>query len=439
MVERKERTQDENRRDNMASETSFKGGSEVAVVAYLVSTVQTDPLAVEKFFAAFPQVTTPYELWKPLEAKYATGDNNEKQRVLEVLKIWLEKEFKRDFLDQKRKSPVFKALCDFLKSSAVNAETSNKYKLLMIRGAATVRKLTPEIVTASTSLSQLPAATVAIPTLPPAGTKLFPPFGPPGALAGPSGGNSNDKIDFNELDAEELAKHLTMTEFDIFRTIKSSEFHHLNWKQADPAIRSRVAPNIIKMVDRFNSVSYWVATEIVMQTDIRQRVNAFKKFVAVTEHLRAMGNFNGLMEIIAGLNMFSVQRLKKTLEAIPSRCTAVLAEMDTLMENKYNYGAYRSQLNTLLERGEPCVPYLGICLRDLLMIDEGNPDRLPDKGLNFEKLQLIGDVIVQVKTFQQNPYPYKENALYTNFLKKLLILPEEMLYKQSLVCEPVTR
>ena len=53
-------------------------------------------------------------------------------------------------------------------------------------------------------------------------------------------------------------------------------------------------------------------TEIVNQEDPKNRVNTLKHFISVVNHLMTLNNFNGCMEIIAGLGNSAVNRMKKT-------------------------------------------------------------------------------------------------------------------------------
>jgi hypothetical protein len=78
----------------------------------------------------------------------------------------------------------------------------------------------------------------------------------------------------------------------------------------------------------------------------------------------------------------------------------------------------------------------GIYLRDLTFIDEGNADRADDL-INFEKLVMQGDTILQVAKWQRNgPYHFKPDAERQLSLTKLLVLPEDILYKKSEAIEP---
>ena len=75
-----------------------------------------------------------------------------------------------------------------------------------------------------------------------------------------------------------------------------------------------------------------------------------------------MRNFNGVMEVIGGINMWAVTRLKQTWEQLPPRSHQIVEELNALMENKANYKNYR---NALRSAPLPLMPYLGVYLRDL--------------------------------------------------------------------------
>jgi hypothetical protein len=61
---------------------------------------------------------------------------------------------------------------------------------------------------------------------------------------------------------------------------RSSEFHKKRWAEAD---NSKLAPNLAAMIDRFNKVSYWVATEIVFQPELKKRIEVIKRWIVVAE------------------------------------------------------------------------------------------------------------------------------------------------------------
>lgn len=108
--------------------------------------------------------------------------------------------------------------------------------------------------------------------------------------------------------------------------------------------------------------------------------------------------------------------------------------MNTLMEHVNNYANYRASLKTVKL---PALPYLGVYLRDIVFLDQGNPDYFGENNvtINFEKLQLLGTTFCDVKKFQKIAYHYQIHEPLRDFLLRLPVLPEEMLYKHSLLCE----
>jgi len=240
------------------------------------------------------------------------------------------------------------------------------------------------------------------------------------------------KVGFVDIDAADVARQLTILESNQFRRITDTEFHHLNWKKEE---RLEVAPHIVRLVERFNQTSYWVSTEIVTIADQKDRANAIKKFITIAEHLRELGNYNGVMEIIGGLNSFVVSRLQNTWALVPQRFVTAFSDLNQLMESRSNYRDYRISMK---ERRGPVVPYLGVILRDLLFIEEGNKNYNGDPKdlvINFEKVHLIGEVLSQVRRQQEAMYPFDAIPALQNYFKSPVFMPEEYLYKASLACE----
>jgi hypothetical protein len=284
------------------------------------------------------------------------------------------------------------------------------------------------------------------PLLPPTTSILSPPHFPSsssssltGSTIGPIGGGGGGGIvDILELDTKEVAEQITLIESGLFLQIRCTEFYNQSWKRPDA--RKRSSPYILAMVDRFNYVSYWVASSIVLHSDLKKRTATLKKFIELAQICHDLRNYSSLVAIIAGLNNSSIQRLKQTWAGIKGNLTHQFETLNELVEAKSNYKNYRETLLALIESksNEPIVPYLGLYLRDLTVIDECNPDFIDEDLINLEKLTMIGEAIIQVEGFQRNgSYSFPPNPeLQRNLLLKLLVLPEDILYKKSEAVEP---
>jgi hypothetical protein len=80
------------------------------------------------------------------------------------------------------------------------------------------------------------------------------------------------------------------------------------------------------MISRANRVSFWVASLVMLNDSIPERSKVITKIITIADELRKHNNYHTLMGIIAGLNMSSVARLKKTFEEIPPNVKEVSIE-----------------------------------------------------------------------------------------------------------------
>lgn len=92
-------------------------------------------------------------------------------------------------------------------------------------------------------------------------------------------GGEDIKIKLAELDPLEVARQLTLIEFELFMNIKPREFLDLAWMKDD---KEQKAPNIIKMVRWSNHVIHWLVTEIVtIKDNVKQRALMMEKIIAI--------------------------------------------------------------------------------------------------------------------------------------------------------------
>jgi hypothetical protein len=85
----------------------------------------------------------------------------------------------------------------------------------------------------------------------------------------------------------------------------------------------------------------------------------------VAVHLFNLNNFNGLMEIIAGLNFSSVKRLTPAWAKVSSKDRKVFEKLASRMAIHSNYKAYRQLFQ---KRAAPKLPYFAVILRDLMFV-----------------------------------------------------------------------
>ena len=236
-------------------------------------------------------------------------------------------------------------------------------------------------------------------------------------------------LTLRDLEDIEVARQLTLMDFEIFSAIKPGELLNSNWSKTKHKHRS---PNVLKMASRFNDVSNWVSTTIVQCLKIKLRIKMMIKFIKIAEALRKMNNFNTLMALIAGLNATSVFRLKWTKGEVPRNLLVLFSDLEKVMSSEGNSAFYRQVLQNV---DPPTLPYLGVYLTDLTFIEDGNPDYI--NGLiNFKKRRLIYGVISRIQQYQQLQYNFYPVHQIQEFLLRSPKLDENSQWELSLLREP---
>lgn len=228
---------------------------------------------------------------------------------------------------------------------------------------------------------------------------------------------------------EEIAKQLTIVDFNIYRAIQPAELLNQAWSKAKYKYRAK---NVLALVNRSTCLARWVASVITWQSTLRGRVRAYTKMIQIAEQMKKLNNFNSLMAILAGLNTSAVYRLKHTRESVPKASLDTLQQLSELMDPGQAYSTYRAVLHDI---NPPCIPFLGTYLTDITFIEDGNPDYI--NGLiNYRKRELVYTVIREIQQYQQMAYTFEYIDNIASFLTELPNNEEDVLYDLSLQREP---
>lgn len=103
------------------------------------------------------------------------------------------------------------------------------------------------------------------------------------------------------------------------------------------------------------------------------------------------------------------------------------------MSHHDNFYMYRA---TLANETPPCIPYLGLFLRDLTFVEEGHASTAADGKLNFSKFRKMAQVVLAFKEYQQLAY----NLVPIPAIQLMILngnkLTPQGLYQRSLNLEP---
>lgn len=236
-----------------------------------------------------------------------------------------------------------------------------------------------------------------------------------------------------DLPIHELAPQITLIEEELFVKIATFEFLNQGWLKSDKEKRS---PNLLKMIRFSNRIARWVVTEVLVFDKVPMRVKVMEYFITLAMELIKLGNYNAVLEIVAGLGSSAIGRLKKTWSAFSkSKKKQEYDEIQELLSTDQNWIAYRTAFNN---SAPPKIPYLGLILTDLVFVEDGNPDRLPNGHLNWTKCEKIAEVLHHVQLCQQEKYKFEPNPSVIDVYLFETVNPMTIdeAYKRSLIVEP---
>lgn len=186
------------------------------------------------------------------------------------------------------------------------------------------------------------------------------------------------------------------------------------------------------MINNFNHTSGWVISTILREEAQKLRYKVFEKFIKIAQRLADMRNFNSCFAILSGLNSVAIYRLKMTRKCSLTKTYQCLTE---LTSSAQGYKNLRDKL--ISSAGHPCVPYLGLFLRDLIYINDNLVETSKHTWLiNFFYCYHLADVIGEIRSFQEVAYTIREISGFIEMATDHFVLDKDDEYKISLYYEP---
>eukprot|EP01114_Cavostelium_apophysatum_P016077 TRINITY_DN4514_c0_g1_i1.p1 TRINITY_DN4514_c0_g1~~TRINITY_DN4514_c0_g1_i1.p1 ORF type:complete len:1126 (-),score=268.47 TRINITY_DN4514_c0_g1_i1:44-3421(-) len=383
------------------------------------------------FLLAYRRYATPselYAIWVHRFKQLCNGYNSKTtrvlyQRLMEFMFIWASRYSVVDF-SKKEYSEIIELTKD------MEFSDKNKLKLLLLKGNE-LRKV--HSLADRTKPSKLDASFES----PTASEELFRQELSNFATSAPLSRSdcsetSAQEVDFTTFPSVDIAKSLTKEDFKLFVKVFAIEFlSKIGWRHRSD--KDLPSPHIIKLINRFNQVSFWVTTEILTRTG-KDQLKALQKFINIAKECNKLNNFNGMMSIISGLNNSSVQRLKRLWSSLPDTFSKEFGEMEDLMSIQSGFKNYQNEINN---RTQPIMPYFALFLRDFTFISEANLPYTPDNHINADAVNLLGERAEHIHKYQSVPYKLDTLPEIDTFLKNFRYIDdEEVLFQMSLKAEP---
>lgn len=432
----------EEQQDSSSESPYIKGGTLIKLVERLTYHMYADPRFVRTFLLTYRSFCSPQDLLDLLMERFdivephvepEEGDNFEQDlriredlkrfrkeyvkpvqfRVVNVLRHWVD----HHFYDFERDKSLLEKLTDFLRK---------------IKGKA-MRKMADSII--KVIQRRLESANT---------EREFTHQGKPPAIEWHLT-RKIEEFELMTLHPVEIARQVTLLEFDLYRAIQPSELVGAPWMKEN---KYQTSPNLLKMVNFSTKFTFWLEKCILETDNLEERAAIVSRIVEVMLVFHELNNFNGVLEIVGALNSAPVYRLEHTFKEVNHKLVKALDEAQEL-NNDHN----RKYIEKLRSVNPPCVPFLGMYLTNILLTEEGNRDFIVNRPedstqraegfINFSKRRKVAEITGEIQQFQNQPYNLNVEHNIREFLMNLDPLGDrsekvfnDYLYAKSLDLEP---
>uniref|UniRef100_A0A5S6QYQ6 Ras-GEF domain-containing protein n=1 Tax=Trichuris muris TaxID=70415 RepID=A0A5S6QYQ6_TRIMR len=265
-----------------------------------------------------------------------------------------------------------------------------------------------------------------------------------------------EEYDLMTLHPIEIARQITLLEFDLYRAVKPIELVGAAWTKKDKDKRS---PQLLKLIQHSTKFTYWLEKCVVECGNINERVAVMNRILEIMCIFQELNNFTGLIEIYGVLESSAIHRLYHTWERLDQKLLRVFEEVKQVLSDAH-HKLIRERLRSI---NPPCVPFFGMYLTNIIFLEEGNPiflkmplssqsseaesstaDLEKPTLISFAKCRKIADIIGEIQMYQDVAYCLIVEPTVRHFFESLNPLQgfaskndlEAYLYSRSLEIEP---
>ena len=234
---------------------------------------------------------------------------------------------------------------------------------------------------------------------------------------------------FDYTDAE-IAYNLSCISYKIMADISINEILGGCFTKKNKKITS---PNVVKLIERFDKLILFIIEDICSYDKPKKRAKCISKWVNIENECLKQKNFNDLIIINACFSNYLLKKMRLTWKNVPKNTLTLLNKLKIFCSSNQCYKNIRKEI--LNCRRKPHVPYLGILLKDIVIIEEKLKYMINGNNINFFKLQKVYGIIY--KFFEFKNYPFGSDKIPDiDILKNIVPKSEDEIEKIVKNIEP---
>ncbi|XP_027527992.1 kinase non-catalytic C-lobe domain-containing protein 1 isoform X2 [Neopelma chrysocephalum] len=239
-----------------------------------------------------------------------------------------------------------------------------------------------------------------------------------------------------EYSAQQLCWQLTLLQQEVF--LKCHPVHFLNSralgvKDKCVAVQKAVSTEtvslkvcnlflskciqdqyLLQLLRNADSISTWVAAEIVTCHTTKRQVSLLSKFLLIAKCCYEQRNFATAMQILAGLENLIVRQLP-AWKILPAKVAEIMEELKAVE-------VFLKSDSLCLMEGDrfktlPTIPSAHVLAMHVQQLETGG-FTMTNGAHKWTKLRNIAKVVSQVHAFQENPYTYTPDFKLQSYLRQ---------------------
>ena len=244
-------------------------------------------------------------------------------------------------------------------------------------------------------------------------------------------------FDIFNYSPKDIASELTRVSYLLFSKIKPKEFFKGLFTKSD---KEKTSPNICVVVNRFNTLSFWVIEEVLSYDYSSDRGKVLEKIINIANELKNLKNFNDCMSITSGLGQIILTKLTKSWKKVSSKEMTLLHKIKRLLNFQDNYKNIREEIGKCIKDEKPFVPFLGYYTKRICFLEESGK-YVKDKSslVNVDKIAQVEQILNEFNEMNKTKYDFDIKDEIKNklsILQCLQPLSEEELESKGGLIEP---